>query len=97
VVQLTRNVESGRRKADTYFPEVVGQSVIIPPSYSALGPALKVTLVERQSIEDARCIQSTVSITPLNAQSAESPEHDDDNDYGIDTNNTTTFTHLLYP
>ncbi|KAJ3893529.1 protein-tyrosine phosphatase-like protein [Lentinula edodes] len=31
VVQLTQNVESGRRKAHPYFPDVVGQTMIIVP------------------------------------------------------------------
>ncbi len=64
-VQLTRNVENGRKKADVYFPTEVGQSLIVPPEQGCFAPALRVTLMKKESIEEAHCIQSTVSISPL--------------------------------
>ncbi|KAH8835075.1 protein-tyrosine phosphatase-like protein [Flagelloscypha sp. PMI_526] len=71
VVQLTRDVESGRRKAHRYFPSQVGQHADLTPSpieQAAAGsaPALRVTLLDSTSIEDAHCICSKVSIAPLN-------------------------------
>jgi len=65
VVQLTRDIESGRRKADPYFPSEVGMSTIVAPDERHQAPALKVTLNERRSIEEAHCIESIISITPV--------------------------------
>ncbi|KAJ8523114.1 hypothetical protein ONZ45_g443 [Pleurotus djamor] len=64
VVQLTQNIEGGRTKAHPYFPDCVGQSLILNPesSDSALG-ALKSTLLETRHHEDALCIESLVSVT----------------------------------
>ncbi|KAF8167494.1 protein-tyrosine phosphatase-like protein [Crassisporium funariophilum] len=63
VVQLTQNIESGRKKADAYFPGDVGKSIIVPSVYDGCRtPALKVTLIESTVIREAHCIQSTVSI-----------------------------------
>ncbi|KAJ3920581.1 protein-tyrosine phosphatase-like protein [Lentinula edodes] len=39
VVQLTQNVESGRRKAHPYFPDVVGQTMIIVPDITDYPPS----------------------------------------------------------
>jgi len=63
VVQLTRLVEGGRRKAHSYFPTVVGQSVVHTPEAGYSGAALRATLVESVDIDDACCIKSTVSIS----------------------------------
>lgn len=66
VVQLTKNVEGSRTKAHAYFPNEVGQSLIIqPPGPGSPTPALKVTLLQSQEHSDAQCIQSTVAITPV--------------------------------
>ncbi len=65
VVQLTRDIEGGRRKADPYFPSEVGMSTIVPPDEGHQAPALKITLNERRSIEEAHCIESTISIAPV--------------------------------
>ncbi|KAK7040149.1 hypothetical protein VNI00_009955 [Paramarasmius palmivorus] len=65
VVQLTQNLEDGRRKAHPYFPEVVGQHVIIHPEGDH-GPAFEVKLEKQESIDEARCVKSTVSFSPLN-------------------------------
>ncbi|KAJ7497504.1 protein-tyrosine phosphatase-like protein [Mycena latifolia] len=62
VVQLTRIVEGGRRKAHSYFPTDVGQSIVHNPEPGYSGAALRVTLVETVDIADASCIRSTVSI-----------------------------------
>lgn len=65
VVQLTQDIENGRRKADSYFPSEVGASFLIHPEPGCKAPPLKVTLLETKSIEHAHCIQSTVSIVPI--------------------------------
>ncbi|KAJ6587121.1 protein-tyrosine phosphatase-like protein [Mycena vulgaris] len=80
VVQLTRLVEGGRRKAHSYFPTDVGQSLVHNPEPGYSGPALRVTLVESVKIADACCVKSTVSIS-VESNPKESP---------------TTFQHLLY-
>ncbi|KDR85580.1 hypothetical protein GALMADRAFT_234526 [Galerina marginata CBS 339.88] len=98
VVQLTQNVEGGRKKADPYFPGEVGRSIIVSPEEGCHTPALKVTLMETQSIEDANCIQSIVAITPLHltSENREMPHSDEDN-YGEATDSQTIiFNHLLY-
>lgn len=65
VVQLTQNIEDGRRKADFYFPSDVGTSFLIPPEDGCDAPPLKVTLLAKKSIKHAHCIQSTISIVPI--------------------------------
>ncbi|KAF8899276.1 protein-tyrosine phosphatase-like protein [Infundibulicybe gibba] len=103
VVQLTQNVEGGRRKADEYFPSNIGQSFIVPADGGCPSPALRVTLRARKVIADARCVQSTVSILPLTtpksppiesgdgvASEAEEDSHGVNHDEGIE------FQHLLY-
>ena len=97
VVQLTQDIENGRRKADSYFPSEVGTSFLIPPEAGCDAPSLKVTLLATKSIEQAHCIQSTVSILPIYP-----PQRvDDDTTEEIDSNNATddeeaVFQHLLY-
>ncbi|KAF8347060.1 protein-tyrosine phosphatase-like protein [Amanita rubescens] len=71
VVQLTRNFESGRRKAHAYFPSEVGKSDVITPEEGCTTPAFKVTLLESRSFPEARCIQSTVSVTLVDGQGGE--------------------------
>ena len=66
IVQLTKDVEGGRRKAHPYFPHTVGSSTVVQETQ---GPGVsdksfQVTLVARNVIEDAHCTQSTVAITP---------------------------------
>lgn len=68
VVQLTRDIEGGRRKADPYFPSEVGMSIIVPHDEGHRTPALKVTLSEKRLIEEAHCIESTVSVVPIAGQ-----------------------------
>jgi len=65
VVQLTQNFESGMRKAHVYFPPLEGQSWVIQPEQGCSASSLKVTLVRSETIEDAQCVQSTVSIEAL--------------------------------
>ena len=97
VVQLTQDIENGRRKADSYFPSDVGTSFLIPPEAGCDAPPLKVTLLATKSIEHAHCIQSTVSIVPIYP-----PQHVvDDTTNEIDHENATDdeeviFQHLLY-
>ena len=67
VVQLARNVESGRQKAHPYFPNHTGESTIIRfPSQGTSGlPPLRVTLVKKEVVESAQCVTSTVSVMPV--------------------------------
>ncbi|KAH9948204.1 protein-tyrosine phosphatase-like protein [Amylocystis lapponica] len=74
IVQLTRNVESGMRKAHVYFPPIDGQSWILSPEDGCSSPSLKVTLLKTKSIDEAHCVQSTVSIEPLTLSSSGSHE-----------------------
>lgn len=69
IVQLTMNVESGRRKAHAYFPEVVGQTMIIPPEEGSYLPPLKLTLLNQEVYETAHCVRSTVSLSVLSRTS----------------------------
>jgi len=83
VVQLTRNVESGRQKAHPYFPQEPGKSWVVPPPQSPGGlPPLKVTLIRSETVESAQCVASTVCVMPLVAAPAWAP--------------TMVFRHLLY-
>ena len=92
VVQLTQNIENGRRKADSYFPSEVGTSFLIPPEVGCDAPALKVTLLATESIEHAHCIQSTVSIVPIS-----DPWRRVEDGYTNATNDEEViFQHLLY-
>ncbi|KAL0575813.1 hypothetical protein V5O48_006167 [Marasmius crinis-equi] len=88
VVQLTQNLEEGRRKAHPYFPDTVGQSMIIRPEAEDMGPPFKVTLLQQEDIADARCVRSTVSFTPLSSASSPSTREAD--------STPITFRHLLY-
>lgn len=67
VVQLARNVESGRLKAHPYFPNHAGESTTIyRPSQGTSGlPPLRVTLVKNEVAESAQCVTSTVSVAPI--------------------------------
>jgi len=66
VVQLARNVESGRQKAHPYFPSHTGESSIIRPTQGTSElPPLRVTLVKSETVESAQCVTSTVSVTPI--------------------------------
>jgi len=67
VVQLARNVESGRQKAHPYFPSHTGESTtIFRPSQGKSGlPPLRVTLVKSEMVESAQCVTSTVSVAPI--------------------------------
>uniref|UniRef100_D8PMG2 Phosphatases II n=2 Tax=Schizophyllum commune (strain H4-8 / FGSC 9210) TaxID=578458 RepID=D8PMG2_SCHCM len=91
VVQLTQNMEGGRRKAHPYFPEVVGQTIIVPPEPETELPSFKVALVKSEQIEQANCVRSIISITPISQQQANGDE------YGSDSNSAPIiFQHLLY-
>jgi len=96
VVQLTKDFENGRRKADSYFPSDIGTSFLIPPEAGCDAPPLKVTLLATKSIEQAHCIQSTVSIVPIYP-----PQRVDDTTREFNSKNATddeetVFQHLLY-
>ncbi|KAJ7204384.1 protein-tyrosine phosphatase-like protein, partial [Mycena pura] len=81
VVQLTQLIEGGRRKADSYFPARVGQSLVHAPERSYPGPPLVTTLLDSVRIPEACCVKSTVSISLQGQDSGESP---------------VTFQHLLF-
>jgi len=66
VVQLTKDVEGGRRKAHPYFPHTIGQSTAVREvqGQGVSDKSFQVTLVAKKDIEDAHCTQSTVAIIP---------------------------------
>lgn len=88
VVQLTRHIESGMRKAHIYFPPNEGQSWIVPPEPGCNAAPLKVSLLKTRSRDEAHCVQSMVSIQsmPLSPQAASSSADGD----------PVIFQHLLY-
>jgi protein tyrosine phosphatase len=109
IVQLTQNLEGGRRKADVYFPNQVGKSLIVSPEPGTSKPALKVALLREQLIKEARCVHSTISITPLTqsrlqlrsptyGRSDDLNDKDDEEDkYGEEgEGEVITIQHLLY-
>ena len=105
VVQLTQNFESGRKKADPYFPSEVGKSLLVPPEEGCYAPALKVTLLDQRVFKKAHCVQSTVSISPYHppAQRASkesrrrgSGQTDLDQSRVEDVGEEVIFRHLLY-
>ncbi|KAF9446129.1 phosphatases II [Macrolepiota fuliginosa MF-IS2] len=104
VVQLTRNVESGRTKAHAYFPSRVGTSLIIPPDPGSPAPALKITLLQMHNHKDAQCTRSTIAITPIDPTSntggsaAMRTSEDEEDSYGIEEHHDrrVVFQHLLY-
>ena len=63
IVQLTKDVEGGQRKAHPYFLPTVGHSTIVHETRGQ-GKSFEVTLIARKIIEDAHCTHSTLSITP---------------------------------
>ncbi|GBE77244.1 predicted protein [Sparassis crispa] len=71
VVQLTRNIESGMLKAHVYFPPLEGQSWVMSPEPGCAATSIKVTLLKITSIDEAHCVQSTVSVQPVLPQDVE--------------------------
>ncbi|KAI0778808.1 phosphatases II [Trametes elegans] len=65
IVQLTQNLEGGMRKAHVYFPPVQGQSWVIEPARGRADAPIEVTLVRSQTVDDAHCVRSVVSLRPL--------------------------------
>ncbi|KAF9486324.1 phosphatases II [Pholiota conissans] len=96
VVQLTRNVELGRKKADVYFPSEIGQSLILSPEEGCRAPPLKATLLQKRAIERAHCIHSTVSITPLQQTFSSNTTIDNQGDIVAPNSEPVIFEHLLY-
>ena len=88
VVQLTLSQEDGRIKAHSYFPDEIGQTDIVLPS-SSDGPItpLKITLVDRDIIENARCIRSLLHVSYYDPRQSRTDGRSDD---GV------IFQHLLY-
>lgn len=66
IVQLTKDIEGGRRKAHPYFPQTIGCSTLVREAQEqgVSRKSFEVTLIAREVIEDAHCTQSTVTITP---------------------------------
>lgn len=104
VVQLTLNFESGRKKADPYFPSEVGKSLLVPPEEGCSMPALKVTTLDQREFKKAHCVQSTVSISPYHhpaqrtskeSRRRGSGQTDQDHSGGADVGEV-IFRHLLY-
>ncbi|KAG9222270.1 hypothetical protein CCMSSC00406_0006567 [Pleurotus cornucopiae] len=100
VVQLTKNIEGGRTKAHPYFPDQVGQSLVLRPEDGHDAPALKSTLVEVKTHDDALCIESTVAVVPVAWYKTRPvpniPGAQEVYQYGEDTGKPILFRHLLY-
>ena len=66
IVQLTKDVEGGRRKAHPYFPNTIGLSAVVHEAdgQGVSDRSFEVTLIARENIEGAHCTQSTVAVTP---------------------------------
>ena len=73
IVQLTRNTEAGKQKASPYFPQEPGGSWVVTPPQTTSMPPLRVTLVKREVIESAQCVESTVSVMPVVAGQSRPP------------------------
>ena len=90
VVQLTKDLESGVRKAHAYFPPTVGQSWVAEPGPTG-GAPIQVTLVRAQTIDAAHCMHSVVRLQPLSlTPSATSPR------IRVPVGEPVLFQHLLY-
>ncbi|EAU92327.1 protein-tyrosine phosphatase 2 [Coprinopsis cinerea okayama7 len=106
VVQLTQNVESGRRKAHAYFPSKVGKSMIVPAEEGSEALGVKATLLHQETIQEAHCLRSTIAVVPVknpppvNTSTYESVEFDDEggkeDKFGEVHDQRVIFTHLLY-
>ncbi|KAG6888326.1 hypothetical protein C0992_008826 [Termitomyces sp. T32_za158] len=94
VVQLTNDVEGGRRKAHPYYPTQVGQSILISPDYGDDSLPLIVTLKKREVVDNAHCVWSTLSLMPV----ASSPGNRSDGSdyYNSKEQHPVIFDHLLY-
>ena len=66
IVQLTKDVEGGRRKAHPYFLQTIGHPTVVREAQGqgVSDKSFEVTLIARNVIEDAHCTQSTVAVTP---------------------------------
>ncbi|KAI0031255.1 protein-tyrosine phosphatase-like protein [Vararia minispora EC-137] len=74
IVQLTREVEDGRRKADAYFPSRASDSLVVTPPDARHDLAqLRVTLVKSEAIAVAHCTSSTISISTVSKGIAQAP------------------------
>ena len=96
VVQLTRNFEGGRRKADAYFPSEVGETMVILPDDGHPGIPLKVTLCGLRTIDGAHCVESTVSVLPMVTPSPQDDDGSTNTSSSDLADQTVTFKHLLY-
>ncbi|KAL1738314.1 protein-tyrosine phosphatase-like protein, partial [Schizophyllum fasciatum] len=100
VVQLTQNMEGGRRKAHPYFPDVVGQTIVVPPEPGTELPPFKVTLVSTERVEFANCVRSVISVAripqqPKNGEPSSSQDEVKSGD-SAGTPEPAIFQHLLY-
>ena len=88
IVQLTKEVEGGRRKAHPYFPDTIGLSTVVNETHCPWqgqgfsDRSFEVTLMARKMIEGAHCTQSTVAVTPQVG--------------GVAQGQPVVFNHLLY-
>ncbi|KAE9409726.1 phosphatases II [Gymnopus androsaceus JB14] len=110
IVQLTQNIEGGRRKAHPYFPDTVGQTIVLVPddidtiqstSTRTNKFKLKVTLLNREKVPEACCVKSTVSV--IRTASDDEGEEDTAASQSLSSHSSssppkprTTFTHLLF-
>ncbi|KAG6899821.1 hypothetical protein C0993_006522 [Termitomyces sp. T159_Od127] len=95
IVQLTSDVEGGRRKAHPYYPAQVGQNILISPEDGDNSPPLIVTLKKREEIEDAHCVWSTLSLMPVTSNAAHLG-NGSSHDSNWKEQHPIIFNHLLY-
>ena len=62
IVQLTLEEENGIVKAQRYFPEQVGQAWTVAPETNISSPAIRVTVLERRTLEQINCVDTTIEI-----------------------------------
>src|ERR1700761_8640573 len=60
IVQLKLEEENGIVKAQRYFPEQVGQAWTVAPETNISSPAIRVTVLERRTLEQINCVDTTI-------------------------------------
>jgi protein-tyrosine phosphatase len=73
IVQLTPEFEGKFRKADPYFPNVVGDTWTLQPENEGDLPALDVKLTKQTKIETMSCIRSEITVRAANNSVQEFP------------------------
>jgi protein tyrosine phosphatase len=75
IVQLTQDMELGRRKADPYFPSEVGKTWTIPPEPECPLADIEVTTLSKKRIEEFDCIETTLQLRFMGQERAATVRH----------------------